>query len=129
MRIGIGAYRGYRQNRLGGQCAQFAYYSLLALAPLLILIVASLCGCHQHRESTGGENPSNAARTHIVPDRKLSATEAHTLLRTSYESLLRFKDSPDFHATGFHPDGKYVTHFRHGMTPEEMAEKMKAFIR
>ena len=26
-------------------------------------------------------------------------------------------------------DGKYLTHFRHGITPEEMAEKMKAFIR
>jgi len=27
------------------------------------------------------------------------------------------------------PDGKFVTHFRHGITPEEMAEKLKAKIR
>ncbi len=27
------------------------------------------------------------------------------------------------------PDGKYVTHFPHGITPEQMAEKMKAYIR
>ncbi|WP_135080411.1 SCO family protein [Terasakiella sp. SH-1] len=27
------------------------------------------------------------------------------------------------------PDGKYVTHFPHGITPEEMAEKLKAYIR
>lgn len=27
------------------------------------------------------------------------------------------------------PDGKYLTHFPHGIAPEQMAEKMKAFIR
>jgi protein SCO1/2 len=27
------------------------------------------------------------------------------------------------------PDGKYVTHFRHGISPEEMAEKLKEKIR
>ncbi|NVK19603.1 MAG: SCO family protein [Methylocystaceae bacterium] len=27
------------------------------------------------------------------------------------------------------PDGKFITHFRHGITPEEMAEKLKANIR
>lgn len=27
------------------------------------------------------------------------------------------------------PDGKYVTHFPHGITPEQMAEKLKAYIR
>ena len=42
VQIGFEAYRGYRQNRLGGQCAQFAYYSLLAMAPMLILVVASV---------------------------------------------------------------------------------------
>ncbi|SCA58208.1 Classical-complement-pathway C3/C5 convertase [Candidatus Terasakiella magnetica] len=27
------------------------------------------------------------------------------------------------------PDGKYVTHFPHGISPEDMAEKLKAYIR
>jgi len=27
------------------------------------------------------------------------------------------------------PDGKYVTHFPHGITPEDMAKKMKAYIK
>lgn len=39
-RIGVESFRGYRRNRLSGQCAQFAYYALLALAPMLILLVA-----------------------------------------------------------------------------------------
>ena len=42
MQIGLEAIRAYRRNRLGGQCAQFAYYSLLALAPMLILVVAAV---------------------------------------------------------------------------------------
>lgn len=34
--------RGYQQNHFGARAAQFAYYSLLALFPLLILIIAAL---------------------------------------------------------------------------------------
>jgi len=34
------SHRRYRENHFGGSCAQFAYYSLLALAPLLIILIA-----------------------------------------------------------------------------------------
>lgn len=40
--IGFEAARDYRRHRLSGQCAQFAYYALLALPPMLILVVAAV---------------------------------------------------------------------------------------
>ena len=34
--------RQYRRHDLGGRSAQFAYYSIVALAPLLIVVVATV---------------------------------------------------------------------------------------
>jgi|SRR5579872_2490356 len=40
-RLAVRTFEGYRQNRLGLSSAAFAYYSMLALFPLLILIIAA----------------------------------------------------------------------------------------
>jgi len=38
----VRSWRGYRDNHFGGYSAQFAYYSMLALFPLLILLIAAI---------------------------------------------------------------------------------------
>jgi membrane protein len=38
----VRSMRGYRENRFDGRSAQFAYYSMLAIFPLLILIIAAI---------------------------------------------------------------------------------------
>src|SRR5579872_1680405 len=37
----VQSYRGYRANHFDGSSAQLAYYSMLALFPLLILLIAA----------------------------------------------------------------------------------------
>src|SRR5665213_3656019 len=38
----VRSIRGYNANQFGGVSAQFAYYSMLALFPLLILLIAAV---------------------------------------------------------------------------------------
>src|SRR5579864_2062822 len=38
----VRSVRGYRENHFDARSAQFAYYSMLALFPLLILLIAAL---------------------------------------------------------------------------------------
>ncbi len=85
--IGFEAFREYRRNRLGGQCAQFAYYSLLALAPMLILIVASV----SHLPVTGVLESFHEAVDRGMPDQvaKLLERQVRDIReRSSWEVVL-----------------------------------------
>jgi len=70
-RLLVRSVRGYRANQFDGSSAQFAYYSMLALFPLLILLIAAVA-----RLPFAGviENALDAARPPAVPE------EIYTLL-------------------------------------------------
>jgi membrane protein len=61
----VRSFRGYRANHFDARSAQFAYYSMLALFPLLILLIAALALL-----PVGGvlDNALDAAKNALPPD-------------------------------------------------------------
>jgi membrane protein len=83
--------RGYRQNHFDARCAQFAYYSMLALFPLLILLIAGVA-----RLPLRGvlENSLEAADRGLpeevfqLLDRQVREIQAHSTVSLMLASLL-----------------------------------------
>jgi membrane protein len=77
----VRSWRGYSENRFNGRSAQFAYYSMLSLFPLLILLIAAIA-----RLPLAGvlENALDAAHralpenTYRLLDQQVRAIPAHS---------------------------------------------------
>lgn len=82
--LAVRSVRGYRANRFDGVSAQFAYYSMLALFPLLILLIAAVA-----RLPIGGvlDNALDAAQRALPEEiyhllaRQIRDIQAHSTAR------------------------------------------------
>jgi membrane protein len=111
---------GFRDNHLGARCAQFAFYSMLVLAPMLILIIGGVSklpvsGSIDHLlESLGRNLPQNVNLFELIQSqiKDIQATRSASLMMVSVV-ILGFSGSRLFLTMGEGLNAAYGVPVRH----------------
>ena len=112
------SFEGFQENHLGARCAQFAFYSMLVIAPMLILIIGFLAKLPFQNvidpllESLGRHTPESAFELIQTQVRDIQATRSLSLMLVSVV-ILAFSGSRLFLTMGEGLNAAYGVPVRH----------------